>query len=74
MYDCNANAREGHDGGKCRSLLFSQQQASHAVFGISHKAGKLIYSYNPCKSPASISNISAPSSLHNAIESTNQDV
>ena len=34
---------QGHDGGKCRSLLFSQQEASKAVFGdIFHKAGKMV--------------------------------
>ena len=42
---------QGHDGGKCRSLLFSQQEASQAVFGeIFQKAGKMI-SYNPVQIP-----------------------
>jgi hypothetical protein len=42
---------QGHNGGKCRSLLFSQQAASQAVFGeIFQTAGKMI-SYNPVQIP-----------------------
>ena len=41
----------GHDGGKCASLLFSQQEVSKQVFGgIFQKAGKMI-SYNPVQIP-----------------------